>query len=329
MQEEKIKSIIKSLSPTESPIITPMLGDAGLRRYFRATASDSSYIITQFPSADEMGRFLRTSAILNQFSIPTPTILHRDLSQLMIIQSDLGKASFGEMLTTQDPATAHTSILYQQALTDLAVMQFTNQAKYAHWGKFSMASIGAEMGMSWYWFMMKHCNITRKHPCHSHWLDLTSKLAQAMTTQPYVLTHRDFHSRNLMLAHNTMYWIDYQDMLQAPMSYDAVSLCYDCYHIWPRDQQQEWLTFYWEKIPRPLRPELTTWLAQCRTTSIQRHCKALGIFARLYHCYNRTSHLKWIAPTIAQLTRNLSDNDPDLNPHLIAIINELEKRCVH
>ena len=52
-------------------------------------------------------------------------------------------------------------------------------------------------------------------------------IAEELASEPRVLCHRDYHSRNLMLHDNQLYIIDFQDARLGPDTYDLVSLLRD------------------------------------------------------------------------------------------------------
>ena len=51
----------------------------------------------------------------------------------------------------------------------------------------------------------------------------------ALASEPRVLCHRDYHSRNLMVQHGRLCVIDFQDARLGPDTYDLVSLLRDAY----------------------------------------------------------------------------------------------------
>ena len=56
-------------------------------------------------------------------------------------------------------------------------------------------------------------------------------LVAATQDQPQVTIHRDYHSRNLLLATGPteLGVVDFQDALAGPVTYDLASLLHDCY----------------------------------------------------------------------------------------------------
>src|SRR5205823_14172628 len=56
-----------------------------------------------------------------------------------------------------------------------------------------------------------------------------STIAQDLASEPRVLCHRDYHSRNLMLSEGDLYIIDFQGARMGPDTYDLASLLRDSY----------------------------------------------------------------------------------------------------
>src|SRR5690606_35996367 len=61
--------------------------------------------------------------------------------------------------------------------------------------------------------------------------------------QQQVCTHRDYHSRNLMVVAGQSQpgILDFQDAVLGPITYDLLSLLRDCYIDWPSAQVENWV----------------------------------------------------------------------------------------
>lgn len=129
-----------------------------------------------------------------------------------------------------------------------------------------------------------------------------------------VFAHRDFHSRNLLVAGRKLALVDFQDSLLAPRFYDLVSLAYDSYLDLGRERAA--------LFPGLAAVGADAGLRQLRLTALQRNIKALGTFAfqafeRRHRVYLRyiprtvrhvREHLAVLAdPRLEQLTKYFSD----------------------
>ena len=112
-----------------------------------------------------------------------------------------------------------------------------------------------------------------------------SVLSQAALGQQQMCVHRDYHSRNLLYrGENPPGVLDFQDAVIGPVTYDLVSLLKDCYIAWPRERVNGWALEYaglakQQGILENFAPE--TFLRDFDLMGVQRHLKAIGIFARL------------------------------------------------
>lgn len=109
--------------------------------------------------------------------------------------------------------------------------------------------------------------------------------------------HRDFHSRNLLLAKGRLALVDFQDSLLAPRYYDLVSLAFDSYlDLGPARGR--------------LFPNLAPWgddgeLRRLRLTALQRNVKALGTFAFQMHERGHGVYSRYIPRTIRHIRSHL------------------------
>jgi len=133
-----------------------------------------------------------------------------------------------------------------------------------------------------------------------------SLLADNALQQPRVCVHRDYHSRNLMVTdqHNPGI-LDFQDAVFGPVTYDLVSLLRDCYIAWPREQVEDWALGFHELamqsgiLNRDLHDDEKQFLRWFDLMGVQRHLKAIGIFARLNHRDGKPSYLRDIPRTMS------------------------------
>ena len=151
--------------------------------------------------------------------------------------------------------------------------------------------------------------------------------------QIQVPVHRDYHSRNIMvLDDDTLGIIDFQDAVHGPLTYDVVSLLRDCYVAWPLEQVQQWAKDYFAKarsaglVGAISDEQLMLWFDWM---GIQRHLKAVGIFARLNHRDGKTGYMNDIPRTlnyIVEVTGQYSTLEEFHNWLVRRLLPELERR---
>jgi len=132
------------------------------------------------------------------------------------------------------------------------------------------------------------------------------KIAELLAGQPRVFTHRDYHSRNLMMLEDRLRVIDFQDALLGPASYDLASLLRDSYLSLPEELIEELVVHYLEvraKAGAPL--DRVQFMRLFDMTSIQRNLKAAGRFVYILLEKNNDRYLQYIPRTLANVKYNL------------------------
>jgi aminoglycoside/choline kinase family phosphotransferase len=150
-------------------------------------------------------------------------------------------------------------------------------------------------------------------------------LIAVVLQQPRVFVHRDYHSRNLMVCpENNPGIIDFQDAVIGPITYDLVSLLRDCYIAWPRGRVESWALSYRDQaVAAGLMNDASDeqFLRWFDLMGVQRHLKAIGIFARLNHRDGKPGYLNDIPRTLAYV-QEVSSRHPETE-ELHALIQEL------
>jgi len=244
--------------------LAPASADASFRRYFRVSRSGHEPVIAMDapPDKEDVGPYLKVAGMLEAVGVNAPRVVARNAADGFLLISDLGAITY--LAELQDPARA-------DAL-------FTD------------------------WLLGRHLG-----------LELSPKESQALARafdtlvanalgQPQVFVHRDYHSRNLMVceAHNPGI-LDFQDAVRGALTYDLVSLLRDCYVAWPQPQVERWaLQFRRLALAAGLQAgrddaEFLRWFD---LMGIQRHLKASGIFARLWHRDGKPGYLPDVPRTL-------------------------------
>ena len=147
------------------------------------------------------------------------------------------------------------------------------------------------------------------------------KIAEWLTSQPQVFTHRDYHSRNLMVNGERLGIIDFQDALMGPVTYDLASLLRDSYIALDEVFIDRLIARYVEGMCQNLSlPQQTAMLFHDPEafrrlfdfTSIQRNLKAAGRFVYIDQVKGNPNFLASIPQTLKNVRANLNKY-PQLN----------------
>jgi hypothetical protein len=164
------------------------------------------------------------------------------------------------------------------------------------------------MGLFRDWLLGRHLGLVLNEADAEALEGTFALLRDSALEQPRTFVHRDYHSRNLMCGvapDHRPGILDFQDAVHGPLTYDAVSLLRDCYVVWPADRITGWALGYYQAV---LRAGLVAdgceglFLRWFDLMGIQRHLKASGIFARLWHRDGKAGYLKDVPRTLTYIT---------------------------
>lgn len=264
-------------------------GDASFRRYFRwQNAQDSWIAVDAPPEKENVARFVQLSQELRAQGVPVTAVIAHDLEQGFMLQQDLGTTLLLSQLRLES-----ANVLYHNAMKALLQWQSVN-ALSLPLERYTDGRLAAELSFMPEWFMTKHLSYTMSESESALYARTGELLLASAAAQPQVLTHRDFHSRNLMCESNALHIIDFQDAVWGPITYDLVSLLKDCYIEWPIEHVHQWALAYFHQLMalgRIAPMSESTWIKWFDWMGLQRHLKVLGIFARLAHRDHKTHYL--------------------------------------
>ena len=193
-----------------------------------------------------------------------------------------------------------------------------------------------EMELFRHWLLQEHMRLDLTAETQAMLDEVFKLLINEALAQPEVFVHRDYHSRNLMTSNDGGPGVlDFRDAVKGPFTYDLVSLLKDCYIKWPRQQIRSWANNYFAQITDDYPDiEATGFMRWFDLMGVQRHLKASGIFARLYHRDGKAGYLADIPRTLSYIV-DLNDEYPELRGlieliqgQVMTSIEEVNKSCM-
>ena len=304
--------------------LAPASADASFRRYFRVTFNDGqTRIVMDAPPPQEDCRpFVCVAKLFDLASTHVPHIYAQDLEQGFLLLSDLGNTTYLQAL---EQGTHAANELYGAATDALIRIQLASRENELP--LYDEALLLREMRLFPDWYIAKHLNTTLDEKQSAKLDTVFQRILQNNLAQPRVYVHRDFHSRNLMVADPNPGILDFQDAVYGPITYDLVSLFKDAYIRWEEAEILDWLIRYWEKARKaglPVHQDFADFDRDYEWMGVQRHIKILGIFARLYHRDGKESYLNDM-PLVMDYLRRACARYIDLKP-LLNLLDVLEQK---
>ena len=138
---------------------------------------------------------------------------------------------------------------------------------------------------------------------------LFSPIMKRLSEQKMVITHRDFHSRNIMVKDTNYIFIDFQDARWGIPQYDLVSLLEDCYYDLKEENRQELKRYYYDNLDQNIHGQKTykVFLDLYDDMLIQRVFKAVGSFCYIYNWRKDDRYLKYIGFAMEKIRRVMMD----------------------
>lgn len=318
-RQQQLNDWLKGLYPEQQFTLAPASADASFRRYFRATFATQTLVVMDAPPEHEDCRpFIRIAEHFAVAGVHVPQIIAQDLAQGFLLLSDLGNTTYLQALNT-DSARA----LYSDACDALIKIQLASKDQVLP--AYDEAVLLREMRLFPEWYIGKHLQKTLTEKQVAKLESVFKRIVQNNLAQPKVYVHRDYHSRNLMVASPNPGILDFQDALYGPITYDLVSLFKDAYIGWREADLLDWLIRYWEtarKAGLPVHEDFGEFYRDYEWMGVQRHLKVLGIFARLCHRDGKEGYLKDM-PLVMSYLRRACERYIDLKP-LLRLLDELE-----
>lgn len=270
--------------------LDPIQGDASFRHYYRVIHQDVSYIaVDSPPDTEDNDAFVALTIMLQRQGILVPEVLSFQKEKGFMLLTDLGQTLLLDVIDDSNMVD-----WYQKAFLILRQIQLCPVPTGYPLPNFDDAFVAKECHYFSEWCVEKLLGITLTKTENKVLLDLYAQCQTMFKQQPHVLTHRDFHSRNLMVLPTTdMGLIDYQDAIMAPITYDLASLLKDCYVMWPKSKRIECCKLYYQMLidEKMCDASWDTFYQWFDWVGLQRHIKVLGIFSRLKIRDNKQSYL--------------------------------------
>jgi aminoglycoside/choline kinase family phosphotransferase len=317
-----------SKAPTRT-LILMQLADPEAFKVSEEAVSGSETDVTELP-------FINILKHLHYNRIPAPVLYYYDITNGLLYLEDFGDVTLAEACRVSSPDRMER--LYFQAIDQL--VQLHLQASRPS-GFPCVAFTRAFTNSLYMWefdHFLEYGVVARQgRPMCSADYGLIReeflKMAEWLAAQPQVFSHRDYHSRNIMVDRERLGLIDFQDALMGPVTYDLASLLRDSYMALDEALIDRLIDRYRDSMCQGLPSsqheamllnDSPSFRRLFDLSSIQRNLKAAGRFIYIDRVKGNPNFLPSIPQTLKNVRANL-DKYPELHQlkvHLTPYIPE-------
>lgn len=303
--------------------IEKLPGDASTRSYYRIQTADQLLVAMSMEPFADSGKsvpFLSIQQHLFNNGVDVPKVLDFEPNKGLILLEDLGDITLLRRLHEVETSEVERRY-FEKAIDALVRMHVHSGPKFAKGDeaekiegfrlKFDVEKLMWEVNFTMEHFFTKH--LQRKIPAE----DLQvinngfTQICTELDAVPTVFTHRDYHSRNLMVTgkgkDERFVMIDFQDARMGPPQYDLASLLKDSYYQLEDKQVAELVQYYLSQMKEEGAEikDIAQFNRLFDLMAVQRNFKAIGSFASFHNRRGNPAYLKFIGNTFENIRRNL------------------------
>lgn len=307
--------------------LTHLAGDFSARRYLRVTLTDggapatavamvlagtglplSSEELGVFPEPPRELPFLDVHRLLTSVGVPVPGIYAAAVERGLILLEDGGDVVLWERAVARPDAAEQ---LYRRAV-DVLLLLHTRGTACRDRSSIAFRQRFDERLLLWELEHFVEYGVERRLATpltamqRSGFRESFRAIASELAAAPPVLSHRDYHSWNILVPGDAPLVIDFQDALLAPAEYDLASLLTD--RITPRlvtpAMEERLLAYYWNA-----RGIDTTDRRRYCLTALHRALKVVGRVHYVAFEKGKRGALEFLPDAVATARRMLAQLD--------------------
>lgn len=294
------QKIIPFLSKIKIPIynISKITEEGSHRNYYRIHSEKNFVICVTYPFLEE-DDFIQLSKYLLKKKAKIPKLIDFSPKEGLILLEDGGDKYLQDTILDLKLKKNYKKIIniYKEIIDELIKWQkFQDVPEFVKKRYFDKQKLNFEID-----FFLERLRI-QKIKINEFEFKMFLYEVNDFLSDPkhiYVFTHRDFHSRNILIKNKQFFIIDYQDARMGLYWYDLSSLLFDPYVELNFSTIDILYEYYCKNFFLDKEKHREIFYLQ----ALQRLTKALGSFFFLGYEKNKTHFLKYILPTLEILIK--------------------------
>ncbi len=279
--------------------LTRLTGDASTRRYYRVWSSQGSYVVCLDDPVVGKGKdfsFCIVQSVFCENEVRVPLILDKKPERGYVLEEDLGDITL-LMRLAQSSDEQEEFRLYKSAIDNIVKIQSIDITNHNHdlfRLKFDVEKLMYECRFTAQNYLKDLLKLESKLKLNKI-LNYLEEICHEIAKENMVLTHRDYHSRNIMIVNDEQVVIDFQDARNGIHQYDLVSLLEDTYYRPSEFNVANLKKYYWDSyLKEEVNYNLNHFNYLYDLVTIQRTFKAIGSFAHIFIKRKDYRYLKYI-----------------------------------
>jgi aminoglycoside/choline kinase family phosphotransferase len=260
----------------------PLAGDASFRRYHRLQRNGRRAVLMDAPPPQEdVTPYIAVSTALRHLGFSAPEVFAEDRTGGFLLIEDFGDDTYTRLLDRG----ADERALYSLAVDTLVELQrAVERCGAPNLPPYDVPRLLAEAALLVDWYMPAALGSPLSEALREEFLALWQAVLPQAALARDTLVLRDYHVDNLMLLQDrsgvrSCGLLDFQDAVCGPPGYDLVSLLEDARRDVPAELRRMMIERYLAAFPALDRSDF---LRSAAILAVQRNCKILGIFTRLW-----------------------------------------------
>jgi len=290
-----------------------LAGDASFRRYYRLDDGTRRVVLMDAPPpVEDVRPYVAVSAIVRRLGLSAPQIHAEDSARGFLLIEDFGDDSYTRLLARG----ADEAALYALAIdTLIALHRAVAASGLPALPSYDETRLLDEAALLVDWYAPDVLGAALPPAARADYLARWRDILPQAVLPGATLVLRDYHVDNLMLLPDRpgvegCGLLDFQDAVQGPASYDLVSLIEDARRDVSATLGAAMTERYLSAFPGLDR---AMFRRSAAILAVQRNCKILGIFTRLWRRDGKPGYLAHI-PRIWRLIEEDLQREPALSP---------------
>ncbi len=304
--QKRLQKILSQNYGAREYTLEKLKGDASTREYFRIDLKDKEIegkgsavlALSQNPVP-----FVNILKFLKRCGVDVPRLYFHDKEVLIL--EDFGDTTLEERMRGKDREAFRK--YYKKAIDSLLKFQIEGMRNRDDRCLAFSRAFDREKFLAEFDFSIKYLapimEERNKRILRKEFLEI----AEMLDKEPKYLTHRDYHSRNIMVQDDGLKILDFQDARLGLLQFDLASLLRDSYLVLDEELVEELIAYYLDRLNKVhgIREE-----AHFRyifdLTSIVRNLKSASVFVYLDRIKKNDHYLRYIPDTLAYVKKNLT-----------------------